>query len=271
MVWHGLTNGQRQRLEALGVEPEAAPTTPQQPVPGGPSTAFTRGLAALRQYRERTGTVVVPRTHTEEVEGTVVKLGVWTSNTKSRRDKLTTEQLAALAELGLQWRRRAISSPTVARIGGGRNPRASAAGAAQRQRRPGPSRASRVVNANRDSQRFAKGPAAGVGGRWWSPGSAPGKTAGACASRWSAVASARSTAVGRRRRWHTKVRRTPVRERRVSRSWVRGPVRKWARRTVRWVMPVARIQAAAIAHGGSASRRGWPTGGTGLPRAARTS
>nr|WP_243876592.1 helicase associated domain-containing protein [Streptomyces sp. 846.5] len=106
VVWHGLTNGQRQRLEALGVEPEAAPTTPQQPVPGGPSTAFTRGLAALRQYRERTGTVVVPRTHTEEVEGTVVKLGVWTSNTKSRRDKLTTEQLAALAELGLQWRRR---------------------------------------------------------------------------------------------------------------------------------------------------------------------
>ncbi|WP_374214015.1 helicase, partial [Streptomyces sp. A3M-1-3] len=29
--------------------------------------------------------------------------GVWVSNTKSRRDKLTQEQLAALAELGVEW------------------------------------------------------------------------------------------------------------------------------------------------------------------------
>ncbi|WP_443074882.1 helicase associated domain-containing protein [Streptomyces sp. NBC_01431] len=33
----------------------------------------------------------------------VVKLGVWISNTKSRRDKLTPEQRAALAELGVDW------------------------------------------------------------------------------------------------------------------------------------------------------------------------
>ncbi|WP_423247497.1 helicase associated domain-containing protein [Streptomyces decoyicus] len=32
-----------------------------------------------------------------------VRLGVWVSNTKSRRDKLTAEQLAALAKLGMQW------------------------------------------------------------------------------------------------------------------------------------------------------------------------
>jgi hypothetical protein len=70
---------------------------------GGRSAAFARGLAALRQYKERTGSLVVPRAHAEEVEGVVVKLGVWISNTRSRRNKLPAEQLAALAELGLRW------------------------------------------------------------------------------------------------------------------------------------------------------------------------
>jgi hypothetical protein len=32
-----------------------------------------------------------------------VKLGVWNSNVKSRRDKLTADQLAALAALGMKW------------------------------------------------------------------------------------------------------------------------------------------------------------------------
>ncbi|SCD43358.1 hypothetical protein [Streptomyces sp. PpalLS-921] len=38
-----------------------------------------------------------------EAEPVSVKLGVWLSNTKSRRDKLTAEQLAALAALGTEW------------------------------------------------------------------------------------------------------------------------------------------------------------------------
>lgn len=38
-----------------------------------------------------------------EAEPMVVKLGVWTSNTKTRRDKLTTDQREALRELGMQW------------------------------------------------------------------------------------------------------------------------------------------------------------------------
>jgi hypothetical protein len=33
----------------------------------------------------------------------VIKLGVWISNTKSRRDKLTADQLDALAKLGITW------------------------------------------------------------------------------------------------------------------------------------------------------------------------
>ncbi|WP_371129724.1 DUF1524 domain-containing protein [Streptomyces sp. 2231.1] len=36
-------------------------------------------------------------------DGTETKLGIWYSNTKARRDKLTQEQLAALRELGVEW------------------------------------------------------------------------------------------------------------------------------------------------------------------------
>lgn len=38
-----------------------------------------------------------------ETEPVIVKLGVWVSNTKSRRNKLTTEQPDALRELGVEW------------------------------------------------------------------------------------------------------------------------------------------------------------------------
>ncbi|WP_405852898.1 MULTISPECIES: hypothetical protein [unclassified Streptomyces] len=36
-------------------------------------------------------------------DGTEVKLGVFLSNTKSRRAKLTADKLQALAALGLDW------------------------------------------------------------------------------------------------------------------------------------------------------------------------
>ncbi|MFE4337400.1 hypothetical protein ACFRQM_51445 [Streptomyces sp. NPDC056831] len=36
-------------------------------------------------------------------DGTETKLGIWYSNTKSRRDKLTAEQLDALRKLGVEW------------------------------------------------------------------------------------------------------------------------------------------------------------------------
>ncbi|MFF0110880.1 helicase associated domain-containing protein [Streptomyces hirsutus] len=35
-------------------------------------------------------------------DGTEIKLGIWYSNTKARRHKLTQEQLDALAELGME-------------------------------------------------------------------------------------------------------------------------------------------------------------------------
>ncbi|GED90741.1 hypothetical protein TNCT6_78260 [Streptomyces sp. 6-11-2] len=103
-VWQALTDGQRKRLEAVRVVPLA----PEPEAPAKPSTAtvsaFERGVAALAQYKTRTGSLTVPRGHVEQLpDGSEVKLGVFLSNTKSRRGKLTADRLAALANLGLDW------------------------------------------------------------------------------------------------------------------------------------------------------------------------
>ncbi|MER6126307.1 Helicase associated domain protein [Streptomyces sp. NPDC001795] len=103
-VWAALAEGQRERLEGVGVVPLA----PEPEAPAEPSTtpvsAFERGVAALAQYKARTGSVTVPRAHVEALpDGSEVKLGVFLSNSKSRRAKLTADKLAALAGLGLEW------------------------------------------------------------------------------------------------------------------------------------------------------------------------
>jgi hypothetical protein len=105
-VWQGLIDGQRELLEAIGV----TPLPPEQETPAEPpksaSSAFDQGIAALTQYKTRTGSVKVPRGHVEQLEdGTEVKLGVFLSNSRSRRGKLTPDKLAALAESGLHWAR----------------------------------------------------------------------------------------------------------------------------------------------------------------------
>ncbi|MFJ5804284.1 DEAD/DEAH box helicase [Streptomyces decoyicus] len=114
-TWAQLLPEQRERLAALGVQPAETPS----PAPavartakgtGKAQAAFQRGLAALAQWVEREGADrPVPRSHAEEMavdgeaEPVTVKLGVWVSNTKSRRDKLTADQLASLAKLGVDW------------------------------------------------------------------------------------------------------------------------------------------------------------------------
>jgi hypothetical protein len=66
--------------------------------------AFQRGVEALAQYIAREGKVVVGRAHVEELpDGTMIKLGVFLSNQKARRDRLDAQQRAALAELGYVW------------------------------------------------------------------------------------------------------------------------------------------------------------------------
>ncbi|MEU3855293.1 Helicase associated domain protein [Streptomyces sp. NPDC029554] len=110
--WTELSQEQQQRLSKLGVQRDQAPP----PAPDGTAKgqgkaqqAFQRGLAALAQWMEREGHRPVPRGHSEEIavdgeaEPVIVKLGVWVSNTKSRRDKLSAEQWDALRKLGVQW------------------------------------------------------------------------------------------------------------------------------------------------------------------------
>ncbi|WP_079170838.1 DEAD/DEAH box helicase [Streptomyces sp. CC53] len=114
-TWAQLSTEQQERLTKLGVQPAQAPS----PAPAAPRTAkgpskaqqaFQRGLAALAQWVEREGAHrPVPRGAVVEIEGDgetepmTVKLGVWISNTKSRRDRLDADQLAALAKLGMDW------------------------------------------------------------------------------------------------------------------------------------------------------------------------
>ncbi|MEU9206311.1 Helicase associated domain protein [Streptomyces sp. NPDC048332] len=108
-TWAQLSTEQRERLSKLGVQPDqaASPALAAARTTTGPSkaqVAFQRGLAALAQWVEREGDRPVPRKVVEMLpDGTETKLGIWYSNTKSRRDKLTVEQLDALRELGVDW------------------------------------------------------------------------------------------------------------------------------------------------------------------------
>ncbi|MFJ9352573.1 Helicase associated domain protein [Streptomyces sp. NPDC101237] len=111
-TWAQLSSAQQERLTELGVTPvvrAAGIRAVKGEKAGKASAAFHKGVQALAQYIAREGHHRVPRAHAEEiaVEGeaapVVVKLGVWISNTKTRRDKLTPEQLATLTELGVEW------------------------------------------------------------------------------------------------------------------------------------------------------------------------
>ncbi|MFE7385802.1 Helicase associated domain protein [Streptomyces zhihengii] len=107
--WQRLAPGQRERLEELGVRP--VPAAEEQPAAAargkragaGASAAFERGIAALAQYVERERRTVVPRSWVEQTPGGPVKLGVWCSNTRSRRAGLSAEQRSRLAALGIDW------------------------------------------------------------------------------------------------------------------------------------------------------------------------
>ncbi|MFF2570939.1 Helicase associated domain protein [Streptomyces sp. NPDC058084] len=116
-TWARLSPEQQERLTVLGVQPDQAsspaPVSSTSRGAKGPSKAqqaFQRGFEALTQWVEREGANrPVPRAHGEQIavegeeEQVIVKLGVWVSNTKTRRDKLTADQLTALRALGIEW------------------------------------------------------------------------------------------------------------------------------------------------------------------------
>ncbi|MGW5069736.1 helicase associated domain-containing protein, partial [Streptomyces cyaneofuscatus] len=108
---------QRERLAKLGIPIAELPSPAPARTPKGPGKgpsraqeAFQRGLAALSQWVEQEGAhrpvprgAVVEITVDGEAEPVPIKLGVWISNTRARRDKLTPEQLVVLRKLGMEW------------------------------------------------------------------------------------------------------------------------------------------------------------------------
>ncbi|RKN38498.1 DEAD/DEAH box helicase [Streptomyces hoynatensis] len=109
-AWRRLSAGQRELLEELGVTPlertAGVPTAARRTI-SAHAAAFTRGLTAFKQYAQREGRTSVPRSHVEHLTDPAtgqpvrIRLGVWVSNTRSRRHTLSAEQQAALDEAGL--------------------------------------------------------------------------------------------------------------------------------------------------------------------------
>ncbi|MFJ1958459.1 helicase associated domain-containing protein [Streptomyces microflavus] len=108
--WAQLSAEQQERLSVLGVKPaqRVAAAAGGPGAPGRRQQPSSGAWAALTQTSALEGHQRVPGTHAEAiaVEGettrVVVKLGVWISNTKSRRVKLTADQRGALTELGVE-------------------------------------------------------------------------------------------------------------------------------------------------------------------------
>jgi hypothetical protein len=105
--WAELSKEQQQRLTALGVTPAEPPAWPRRPrAPGRhqpsnaawqPSPSTSSARAPTKQYQEDTSNA------SSSTARSISTSCVWISNTKTRRDKLTEEQLDALRELGIQW------------------------------------------------------------------------------------------------------------------------------------------------------------------------
>ncbi|GAA3352200.1 hypothetical protein GCM10017744_000120 [Streptomyces antimycoticus] len=109
-TWAQLSTEQQERLSRLGIKPAEGPSrgpaaTCSTEGSSKAQQAFQRGLAALAQWVEREGAHRPVRRKAVETlpDGTETKLGIWYSNTKARRDKLTQEQLDSLRELGMEW------------------------------------------------------------------------------------------------------------------------------------------------------------------------
>ncbi|WLQ38577.1 Helicase associated domain protein (plasmid) [Streptomyces castrisilvae] len=111
VTWAQLSTAQQERLSQLGLKPIQPPSpataATRATKPGKAQQAFQRGLTALAQYVAREGESTVKRTHREKIvidgQEHDLALGIWYSNQKQRRDKLTAEQLDALRELGMEW------------------------------------------------------------------------------------------------------------------------------------------------------------------------
>ncbi|MFF3727753.1 Helicase associated domain protein [Streptomyces erythrochromogenes] len=107
--WDRLNTEQQRRLAEFGVKkaPPARKATPKTTTKSGPRSggdAFQKGLQALTQYIAREGRMP-GRGAVEELPDGPHRVGIWVGNQKARRNRLDATQLAALAELGVDWAR----------------------------------------------------------------------------------------------------------------------------------------------------------------------
>ena len=112
--WAQLSTEQQERLTGLGVKPAEEPSPPPAAKSAArvrarrrrPSSATCRPSPSTSHGKAPTCRFArAPRTDRGggQKEPVQYRFGVWLSNTKSRRDKLTAEQRATLADLGLEW------------------------------------------------------------------------------------------------------------------------------------------------------------------------
>ncbi|MFD5423162.1 Helicase associated domain protein [Streptomyces sp. NPDC127069] len=109
--WARLNTEQQTRLGKLGVTPARVVHARTAPAKTSATTtsrrgaeAFQKGIQALAQYLQREGGGTPGRGHVERLpDGSEHRTGVWLANQRQRRDRLTGEQLEALAALGVEW------------------------------------------------------------------------------------------------------------------------------------------------------------------------
>jgi superfamily II DNA or RNA helicase len=65
--------------------------------------SWDRGLAAAHAFHAREGHLNVPQRHVETVSGEQIRLGQWISNARRRKDRLPTDRIRSLDELGMRW------------------------------------------------------------------------------------------------------------------------------------------------------------------------
>ncbi|MGP3953501.1 Helicase associated domain protein [Streptomyces sp. 7N604] len=109
--WGRLSEEQRRRLLEVGVQPAVPVALPagaggNEVLLAAEASSWERHLAAARQYRQREGHVRIPRAHRETVVDEagvhhVLQLGVWRSNTRTRRRGLPRDQYEEAAAIGL--------------------------------------------------------------------------------------------------------------------------------------------------------------------------
>ncbi|MFJ9551830.1 DEAD/DEAH box helicase [Streptomyces erythrochromogenes] len=107
--WDRLNAEQQRRLATLGVKkaPPARKAAAKTATASGPRAggdAFQKGLQALAQYIAREGRMP-GRGAVEELPDGPHRVGIWIGNQKARRNRLDQAQLAALADLGVDWAR----------------------------------------------------------------------------------------------------------------------------------------------------------------------